>query len=164
MTLACRSGCADGVSLGVGDLNHDGKLDFAALGTGEVLTYLGNGSGGFTEAGDAALRAPYQYEPFSTVVSIADLNSDGKADVLLSPGMGLMPVLLGRGNGTLSTPISFPLTAGFGDRSAPPAIGYFNAGPSLDVIVPAGGGFARLLNTGASTWPTLTSLGQAPAP
>ena len=42
--------------------------------------------------------------------------------------------------------------------------GHFNAGPSLDIIAPAGSGFARILNTGFSTWPALSSLPEAPAP
>jgi FG-GAP-like repeat/FG-GAP repeat len=164
LTLQCTNGCLSGVSLGVGDLNGDGKLDFAAVGDNEVLTYLGNGNGTFANAGAAALSPLYQNSVVSTTVSIMDMNSDGIGDVVIAPSNGLLPILLGRGNGSLARPLYFPVNGPLTFPAVPPAIGYFNPGPSLDIIVPAGGGFARLLNTGYNTWPTVASLGPAPAP
>lgn len=69
-------------ALTTGDFNHDGKIDVAAvtagLGVSHVSIYAGNGAGGFA--------APMSYPAGSGALSLtaADVNGDGKTDVITS--------------------------------------------------------------------------------
>ena len=101
-------------SVAIADLNGDGKPDaimpqcygptFECIKTGQVGVLLGNGDGTFQAAVKYNSGADY---PNS--VAVADVNGDGKLDVLLSTeGTGSMKhvervsasVLLGNGDGT----------------------------------------------------------------
>lgn len=89
-------------ALGVADLNGDGKLDLVVQNMGEGVyiepfaqVYLGNGDGTFFNASNYILRMPSLSTPFSTGVAIADLNSDGKPDLVAGNA-----VLLSNGDGT----------------------------------------------------------------
>ena len=161
---SCVNDCSFGLTLAIGELNKDGKPDFVALANGEMFTYLGNGNGTFHESGDWAVSSFYPNVPPYYPVSIQDMNGDGIPDVILAPGGGIMPVYLGRGDGSLAAPIIFAVEGSHEASAAFPAFGYFNPGRGLDMITPAEGGFARLLNTGYGTWPALASLPKAPAP
>ncbi len=93
------------ISLAVADLNGDGKTDLVTANylygetTGTVSVLLGNGNGTFQahttfQTGDA---------PYS--VATADLNGDGKADLVTANylgdvSIGFVSVLLGNGNGS----------------------------------------------------------------
>jgi hypothetical protein len=100
---------ADG-ELAVGDFDHDGKLDFMAVGpnstgNGKVLTiFLGNGDGTFRNTGTVAFADSAQ--DISRVFA-ADLNRDGKLDILVyTTGNGYWTTntsvweFLGNGDGT----------------------------------------------------------------
>ena len=89
------------VSLAVGDLNGDGKPDIAV--TDQCLTYacgtvavlLGNGDGSFQPAVGYSSGGE---NPGAVV--IADMNRDGKPDMVVANLFGNMGVLLGKGDGT----------------------------------------------------------------
>ncbi len=112
----------------VGDLNGDGKLDLAVAannsnGTGSLYVLLGNGDGTF--------QAPVAYASssiFPSSIKIADLNHDGKPDLILG-AQDKVYVLLGNGDGTFQTPVGY--AAGNGSDFI--TLGDFNGDGNLDV-------------------------------
>ncbi len=81
-----------------GSFSDNGITDLALLGRSGVSVYIGNGQGGFD--------APQSYpvDPNSTGLTIADVNNDGIADLLVGNGFGDVQVLLGNGKGGFSEP------------------------------------------------------------
>jgi hypothetical protein len=108
------SGGAGDRSIAVADVNGDGMLDLLVAnacglpceGRSSVGVLLGNGDGTFQSAvtydlGDTAAGG----------VAVADLNGDGKPDLLVVNG-GSLSVLLGNGDGTFQTAVTYPFTGG----------------------------------------------------
>lgn len=101
--------------IALGDLNHDGKLDFVLANgdapNGLVTVWLGNGDGTFIAKGDY----PAAWNAGSPV--LADVNNDGNLDVIVNnnpgnaPGEDSVSVLLGNGDGSLGTNIDYPIEA-----------------------------------------------------
>ncbi len=86
-------------SIVVGDFDRDGKLDIAA--TDEYLTILkGNGDGTFKIPGSQP-----RLNNTSADLKVADLNGDGKLDLVTSGvfSTGALQVLLGNGDGTFQS-------------------------------------------------------------
>ena len=79
----------------VADFNHDGIPDVAVLGNDTVSIYLGNGRGGF-------LPHPFTISAGldPTGLTVADVNHDGKLDLLVGNPFGDVLVLAGQGDGT----------------------------------------------------------------
>jgi hypothetical protein len=84
-----------GSSLAVGDLNGDGKLDVVASTIRALAVLLGNGDGTF-QTSTVEERSPL------TSVTLADLNRDGRLDLIL--GGNQLQVQLGNGDGTFAAP------------------------------------------------------------
>jgi hypothetical protein len=135
------------MGVAIGDFNRDGKLDLAVAGTHTTdgaYVLLGNGDGTFS--------APSMYlagvSPSS--IAIADLNHDGLLDLVLgnyiSNAQGTVNVLLGRGDGTFASPLSFPV----GKHTTSVAIGDFNADGKPDIVATnfLSGGVTVLLGNG----------------
>jgi hypothetical protein len=119
------SGGSDAGSVAVADLNGDGKLDIVVANacadasspcdtTGSVGVLLGNGDGTFKAA------VPYGSGGFSaccgpTSVAVADVNGDGKPDIVVTSACatnmvdcgGSVSVLFGNGNGTFQTAVTY---------------------------------------------------------
>ena len=92
------SSIVDTQSLAAADVNGDGKIDlivtgFPESGNGLAAVLLGNGDGTFQPA------VAYSTGGNANAVTIADVNGDGKPDILVANGYGA-GVLLGNGDGT----------------------------------------------------------------
>jgi hypothetical protein len=143
------------VSVAVGDFNGDGRLDLVATGpndpfatsSGQLSVLLGNGDGTFQAHKDYAVGRALK-------VTVADLNADGKKDLVVANGglfCRVLPfgdiscsnnktiiVLLGNGDGTFRAAVNYE--TGAGPFSV--AIGDFNGDGKRDVVV---------ANSGATT-------------
>jgi uncharacterized protein (TIGR03437 family) len=147
----------------VGDLNGDGKPDLAvattqASGAGAVAIFLGNGDGTFQNPSFIASQSA------AADIAIADLNGDGKPDIVIASCCGEteMSYLLGNGDGTFQPEVlfnggpspSFLATADFnGDGKIDLAIADLGAGETSYVTV--------LLNTSQAPAPFSVSLSTA---
>jgi len=93
-----NSAVSSGGGMVVGDFNGDGILDLAGPNSGVLL---GNGDGTFQPA-ISSIRAPF---------AVADLNGDGKPDLLTTaatdPQDYSLGFQLGNGDGTFQTPVPF---------------------------------------------------------
>ncbi|HTT21305.1 MAG TPA: FG-GAP-like repeat-containing protein [Candidatus Sulfotelmatobacter sp.] len=115
------------------DLNQDGKVDLIAstsgfAGTNQLAVLLGKGTGKF----GAPLYYPTGNTSGAGPVEVADINGDGKPDLLVSSPDGSFNVLLGNGNGTFKPANVTPGATG--------AAGYFVTGDfnhdgKLDVAI-----------------------------
>jgi hypothetical protein len=128
-----------------GDFNGDGITDLAGTEPispgaehGHVRVMLGLGAGGF--------KAPVDTTFDGHVVGVADMNGDGKVDLIaqqdqLSPGTFILP---GNGDGTFGTAIEVNF---FGNLA-------FAAGVDMD-----GDGKRDLVTAGSETWSLVISPG-----
>ena|SRR5271157_189108 len=151
------------LSVAVGDLNGDGKPDLVVA-TGvipigfssNISVFMGNGDGTFQPAVGYAIAAD------AASVAIADVNGDGKPDLLVanSGGIGTVGVLLGNGDGTFQ-PAVFYGSGGVYPSSV--AVADVNGDGKLDLVV--GNFFGRvgnrstvgvLLGNGDGTFQTAT--------
>ncbi|MBA3912605.1 MAG: VCBS repeat-containing protein [Acidobacteriales bacterium] len=110
---------SNGVAMG--DLNGDGIVDLCASSSGLVVLF-GNGDGSF---------APAQYYPglllSFTSVAAADLNDDGRLDVVQSTAA----VWQNRGDGTFLAPVYYGISV----APAGLAVGDFNRDGHADVAI-----------------------------
>ncbi|MBI5021691.1 MAG: VCBS repeat-containing protein [Ignavibacteriales bacterium] len=116
------------MSVAIGDLNGDGKLDLAVAneGSGNVSVLLGNGDGTFQTAKN------FNTGTYPRSVAIGDLNGDGFLDLAVAnSSSGNVSVLLGDGTGSFGAATNF--SAGVGPYSV--AIADLNGDGSLDLAV-----------------------------
>ena len=94
-----------------GDFNGDGLPDLVTVNpaTGNVVVALNNGNGTFGS------RAAYPAGTNPDAVTVADVNGDGKLDLIVadygsttSANSGGVSILLGNGNGTFQSPVFIP--------------------------------------------------------
>ncbi len=120
-----------GNSLAVGDFNADGKSDIAVAPStsgipGRVSILTGFGTGTYA----AAFDTPTGDAPQD--LKAADLNGDGKLDLITANGTNGVSVLLNNGTGSFSFPTNY--ATGLNLPSAI-AVGDFNNDTKLDVAV-----------------------------
>lgn len=137
-------------SVAIADVNGDGKLDLLVTNycgdctnrIGAVAVLLGNGDGTFQTA------VPYGTGGYqATSVAVADVNGDGKLDLLVAnycdtysdcnygstnPTPGTVAVLLGNGDGTFQSPVTYS-TGSFGADSV--SVGDVNGDGKPDLAV-----------------------------
>lgn len=152
---------AGAAAIAVIDANGDAFLDVVAGDTNggtQIVTFLGNGTGGFTSAGAAPATRQSGF-----AIAVADFNRDGKQDFATALG----ELLVGNGNGTY-TRISVPTQVGtFGNTDI---IAVDVNGDSWPDLVACGsidgttnGNLGVALNNGAGGFPsrtTTTLIGQ----
>lgn len=129
----------DGGYLAIGDFNGDGLPDIALASgvydsypaSSQISVYMNNGAG--------AYQTPVNY-PIGgnvTALALADLNGDGKLDLVASTGGTAATVytLLGNGNGTFGSALSYTysLLSIYGAPSI--ATGDFNGDGKLDLAL-----------------------------
>jgi hypothetical protein len=135
----------DPVSVALGDLNADDKLDLVVAnqgsdGFGSVGVLLGRGDGTFAATEDAAAAD----RPIS--VALADLDGDSKLDLVMASRA--VRVLLGRGDGTFTPKADYPAWADLTSL----AVGDMNGDGTLDIVVASEGTTELLLGTGDGTF------------
>jgi uncharacterized protein (DUF2141 family) len=136
------------------DLNADGKLDVVVTNpnSGTVGVLLGNGHGWF--------ESPLKYNPGVGApwsVAIGDLNGDGIPDIVVASNTSRdcgIDVLLGNGDGTFRTALTYVLSAGCFAQSV--VIADLNGDGKLDVAVLLGGIAVLLGNGDGSFQPAVT--------
>jgi FG-GAP-like repeat/IPT/TIG domain len=126
------------------DLNNDGKTDligFASVNQleNQLVTLLGNGDGTF----QSPVLSPVAIENqrFPSAIAVGDFNADGRIDLavtFLASGVGGGPgdveVFLGNGDGTLQSPIVYPLSNLGSSHPNGLAVADFNNDGKLDLI------------------------------
>jgi CSLREA domain-containing protein len=124
------------------DVNGDGKLDIvsATYGGSSISVYLGNGDGTFQSPTTTA-------NSLSNVFALVagDFNHDGKIDLAVSGGGtgGNIDVLLGNGDGTFQSPVTY--ASGNGSTWAL-VLGDFNGDGNLDLVTSGeGSGAIKIL-------------------
>jgi hypothetical protein len=138
-------------SAAIADINGDGKPDLVYVGTFQqnvsstiphLVVLPGNGDGTFGTPMVFTLQHPY------TSLQVADVNRDGKPDLVLSDGSAL-GVLMNSGNGAFGA--EEPLVAG--TFVGAPVVGDVNGDGYPDIVVPNYGGttVTVLLNKVATT-------------
>ncbi len=116
--VSYSTGALNALSVAVGDVNNDGKLDVIVASNcdsnncsnGVVSVLLGNGDG--TLQAPATYNAGGQQSQFAT---IADVNGDGKLDIVATSqclnnnncSTGVLGVLLGNGDGTFQAAVVY---------------------------------------------------------
>ena len=110
IAYALNGGCYSTYSLAAADLNGDGKPDIIAAdgNDGAVTVLLNDGHGG--------LGSPTSYTDGTGAytgyaMTVADLNGDGKPDVVAAQSGNSVSVLLGDGHGGFGAPAQYSLAS-----------------------------------------------------
>jgi hypothetical protein len=156
-------GGSDAGWLTAADFNGDGKLDLAVsngYGGGPpvptISVLIGKGDGTFQPYVDYFTGG----QPYS--VTAADVNGDGKPDLVSATAANSVMVLIGKGDGTFSRP------AGYGTGSVPMSVtsGDFNGDgkPDLASANRVDNTVSVLLANGDGTFQTTASYAAGPSP
>jgi hypothetical protein len=133
----------------VADLNGDGKPDIVTPNGSDlyghnVSVLLGKGDGTFQPA------VNYSIGSNASTVVVADLNSDGKLDLVVQGNNSTINTLLGNGDGTFQPAVSVPLAGTFNTMVAAD----FNGDGRLDMLVSGFNGAVVLFGNGDGTFQT----------
>lgn len=151
------SGGEDAFSIAVADVNGDSKPDLLVANwwgynrPGSAGVLLGNGDGTFQPVHIYDTGAP-----FAASMAVADVNGDGKPDLLVANEVsaqdnveGVVGVLLGNGDGTFQPAVTYD-SGGRGARSI--ALADVNHDDQVDVLVANSNRIGVLLGNGDGTF------------
>ncbi len=162
-----NSGGFMGRSLALADLNGDGKLEVAVA---HFCASNGNGYCPFDEAGligvllgngDGTFQTAITYSPAgygTSSIAVADINGDGKADLLVANqcaaicefyGEGSVGILLGNGDGTFQPAVTYDPA---GTNSIYVTVADLNGDNKLDLVVENAGSVSVLLGNDRGTF------------
>ena len=113
----------------VGDFNRDGKLDLAAATDNGIVVLLGNGNGTFQPFSPVASLS--SSSSGDELLALADVNGDGKLDIVKATQTGIINVALGNGDGTFQQTPGFQIPSILNTQST--VLGDFNGDGKLDV-------------------------------
>jgi predicted dehydrogenase len=145
--------------LAVADVNGDGHLDLITANTANatgntVSVLLGNGNGTFQAAQN------FITDTVPIKVAVADVNGDGKLDIVTANTGGTVSVLLGNGNGTFQAATN--ISVGSGTYPASVAVADLNGDGKLDLVTANNGDSANtvsvLLGNGNGTFKAATNF------
>jgi hypothetical protein len=152
-------------SVVVGDFDGDGDQDLAVLsanGIGSVNIYLGNGDGTFGTPKNFKVATA---SSGSRLLAIGDFNEDGIQDlVATNSSLNNVAVLLGKGDGTFNTEVSYAVTTtATGNLGQAPwnvVAGDLDGDGNLDLAVASdnAGSVTILLGNGDGTFQTPTYI------
>ncbi|MGE5625348.1 MAG: FG-GAP-like repeat-containing protein [Bacillota bacterium] len=158
-------------AIAVADVNGDGKPDIivANLTSSDVSVLLGNGDGTFVaqtsaeaSAGTGTATPHYAVGADPIFVTVADVNGDGKPDILAANfNDGTVSILLGNGDGTFQTQTTVTVGLGPDDIN----VADFNGDGKPDILVTnsTDGTLGMLLGNGDGTFkPMQTTRVNAP--
>jgi hypothetical protein len=158
-------------SFAVGDLDGDGRLDLATTSANSAVGMTWETDGRvsvYTNKGGGTFSAPVEYVTDSTthVIQIADLNGDGRMDLVAGCTRSRLDVILNTGNGQFAPKTSYVCNA-----PTPPetsgtiwafqiSAGDLNGDGAADLAVVFGdtGKLTFLLNQGDGTLPTSVAV------
>lgn len=121
--------------LQTGDFNNDGKTDLVVTNTlyvGSYVILLNNGNAQFT----ALSSVTFNNQNSDSSLAVGDFNSDTNNDLAITSGSNLL-VFDGRGDGTFTTPKSYPMPP----TAAMVRSSDFNADGRPDLVVTTGGAY-----------------------
>ena len=147
-------------AIAVGDFTSSHLLDVAVwamnatTGNSEVHIYLGNGTGSLTYKATYAVPNSSTFNPSPNSLVAADVNGDGKLDlVALTPYNGVF-IFLGNGDGTFQAPVAY--TIGCTGSCNGLAVGDLNGDGKPDLAIANFTGMSILLNAGSGTFGAAT--------
>jgi gliding motility-associated-like protein len=131
------TGLTQALSTAVGDLDGDGKQDIAVANytNGQLSVYKNLSTPGTISV---ATRVTYSIPAFTDDVSIADIDGDGKQDLIISASIQGLIVLRNQGSpGVIdATTFAAGVTFATGANAYPIALGDLDGDGKLDAIVP----------------------------